>query len=309
MKNLDVVAIGNANIDLVFKIPRLLKNDDKVVGKKVMEAVGGTVANSACVMGQLGLSVASLSAVGTDRYGEKILEDFTRFNVNTDFIDVVPDLDANMAIIMLDDSREKALIYAPGEEPVVSKTRYQQAISQCKAIYTMPGDIDEFVKFATIARENHAQVVVDIEPHIADTVEKLDRILAHTDVAFFNLDGFVASMNQQPSQENLTVLCQRYGLHTIVVTRGAQGAIAVNKWGDSENDGYSVPVVDTTGAGDTFNGSFVYSLINHYSLDDALEFACACSAISIGYLGARGNIPSVGQVQRFIQDYQPALKQ
>ena len=304
MKNLDVVAIGNANIDLVFKVPRLLKNDDKVVGKKLLEGVGGTVANSACVMGNLGLNVASLSVVGTDNYAEKILNDFKRFNVNTDYIDVIPDADADMAIVFLDDSGEKALIYAPSDVPSVNSARYQETLSQCKAVYTMPGNIDKFEVFAAIAHEHDALVVVDIEPHIADTPEKLERILTYTDVAFFNLDGFMTGMDQPPSQDSLAALCQRYELHTVVVTCGAQGALAANKWGYSEHPGYSVSVVDTTGAGDTFNGSFVYALINHYSLDKALEFACACSALSVGYLGARGNIPSVSQVQRFIQDYQ-----
>lgn len=301
MKKFDVVAIGNANIDLVFRTPRLPKNDDKVVGQKLLEGVGGTVANSACVMGQLGLNVASLSATGTDHYAEKILSDFKRFHVSQEFIDIVPDLEANMAIIMLDDSNEKSLIYVPGKEPKASKTQYEQALSQCKIVYTMPGDVVEFEKFAQIAHQYQAQVVVDIEPHIADTPEKLEIILTNTDVAFFNQDGFRSCVGMEPTAENITDLCQRYQLHTLVVTLGGDGAIAVNQWGSCKHAGYQVEIVDTTGAGDTFNAAFVYSLIQHYSLEKSLEFACACAAISVGYLGARGAIPTAEQVQKFIQ--------
>lgn len=309
MKNLDVVAIGNANIDLILKVPRLLKNDDKVVGKKLAETVGGTVANCACVMGNLGLKVASLSVAGTDHYGEKIINDFKRFNVNTDFVDIVPGVEANMAVILLDESAEKSLIYVPGEEPPVSKTRYKEVISLCKAVYTMPGNVDEFEKFASVARECEAQVAIDIEPHIADTPEKLSRILKLADIVFFNLDGFITCVGEQPDKASLTALCQRYQLDTVVVTCGGKGAIAVNKWGYSEHPGYPVSIIDTTGAGDTFNGSFVYSLINHYPLDKALEFSCACAAMSTAYLGARGDIPSVEKVQRFIEQNQPTSQQ
>lgn len=303
MKKFDVIAIGNANIDLVFKTPRLPKNDDKVVGEKLLEGVGGTVANSACVMGRLGLKVASLSATGTDHYADKILKDFKRFHVSQEFIDIVPDLEANMAIIMLDSSGEKSLIYVPGKEPKASKTQYEHALSQCQIVYTMPGDVVEFEKFAGIAHQHQAHVVVDIEPHIADTPEKLNTILTHADVAFFNHDGFKSCVGVEPTKANLAELCQRYQLHTLVVTRGGEGAIAVNQWNTAEHAGYRVNIVDTTGAGDTFNAAFVYSLIQHDSLEKSLEFACACAAISVGYLGARGAIPTAEQVQAFIQQY------
>ena len=303
MKKYDVVAIGNANIDLVLKAPRLPKNDDKVVGKKLLEGVGGTVANSACVMSHLGLNVASLSATGTDYYANKILNDFKKFNVSQEFIDIIPDLEADMAVIILDDSGEKSLIYVPAEEQETTKTQYEQALSQCRVVYTMPGNVTKFELFAQIAHQHQAQIAVDIEPHIADTKEKLDTILTHSDIVFFNKDGFASCVGIEPTRENLIELCQHYQLHTLVVTRGGEGAIAVtvNQWESAEHAGYRVNIVDTTGAGDTFNASFVYALINHYSLEKALEFACACAAISVGYLGARGAIPTAEQVQQFIQ--------
>lgn len=302
MKRFDVVAIGNANIDLIFKVPRLPKNDDKVVGKKLAETLGGTVANSACVMSQLGLKTASLSAVGTDRNAKLILAGFCEYNVETCYIDVIPGLEANMAVIMLDDSREKGLIYAPGDDRYAQKTQYEAALADCRAIYTMPGNVEKFITFAQLAHQHQALVIVDIEPHIADTPEKFKQILTYADIVFFNLDGFQYCSGRSPSPEVLKILCQQYNLTALIVTRGAQGAIAANQSEVSDHPGFKVPVIDTTGAGDTFNAAFVYSILqnNPTTLFTTLVFACACAAISVGYVGARGAIPDKETVDRFI---------
>ena len=90
IKKYDVVAVGSGNIDLVFRVPRLPGNDDKVVGKKIYENVGGTVANSACMMSTLGLKVVSLSSAGDDRYGQLIVDDFNRHGVDTRYIKINP---------------------------------------------------------------------------------------------------------------------------------------------------------------------------------------------------------------------------
>lgn len=70
MKKYDVVAVGDANIDLMFRVPSLPRYDNKVVGEKINECVGGTVANSACVLGQLGSKTLSLSSVGMTIMGK-----------------------------------------------------------------------------------------------------------------------------------------------------------------------------------------------------------------------------------------------
>ncbi len=303
MKSFDVVAIGNGNIDLIFKVPRLPGNDDKVVGEKLVDQVGGTVANSACVMAQLGLKTASLSAVGTDCYGQAILADFQRFAVDTRFIDVIPGLSANMAIIFLDASGEKSLVYAPGNEPVVTKTQYEQALCSSHDMYTMPGNITRFRQFAAIAKEHDTRVIVDIEPHIASDSSKLGQILEYTDIAFFNLDGFITSTGKQPTESTMRALLEQYRLQVLVVTCGAQGALAVTSQQFEQHPGYDIPVVDTTGAGDTFNAAFIFALTARYGLRETLQFASAAAAINIGYLGARGMLATAEQVQQFIAVY------
>lgn len=303
MKQYDVVAVGDANIDLMFSVPALPKYDGKVVGKKIRECVGGTVANSACVLGQLGSKTLTLSAVGHDHYAKMIVDDFARYKVNTQFVTVIPDLDANLAIIFLDHSGEKALVFAPGEESAINHAHYLQAIQGSKVLYTMPGNLDKFDYMATIAKTYQTKIVVDIEPHIADTKEKLNKILIASDIVIFNLEGFLSCTGLELKVFEIRALVQQYQLEMIVITCGAEGAIMVTATSEYQHPGFQVNVVDTTGAGDTFNASLIHALLQNKPLDQALTFACASAAISIGYLGARNNVLTEEAIQKFIHTY------
>ncbi|MEY0435109.1 carbohydrate kinase family protein [Providencia huaxiensis] len=303
MKKYDVVAVGDANIDLMFRVPSLPRYDSKVVGEKINECVGGTVANSACVLGQLGSKTLSLSSVGDDNYGKMILNDFKRFRVDTCFVEIIPRLSPNLAIIFLDHSGEKALVFSPGEETKINQANYTQAIKESKVLYTMPGNIEKFKYMSEICQIHDTKIAVDIEPHIADTQDKLETILTASNIVIFNLEGFLTCTGLELTVNALRHLVVQYQLDVIVVTCGAQGAIAVTKDSDEKHDGFCVDVIDTTGAGDTFNASFIHALLAEITLKEALAFACASAAISIGYLGARNSILTKSKVEKFINDY------
>ena len=105
MKKFDVAALGSGNIDIFLSIPSLPTRGGKVVGTRLGEQAGGTVANSACAMGQLGLNVVSVSCVGNDHSASIILDGFKKYHVNCDFVQVIPELIANTAIIFIDELR------------------------------------------------------------------------------------------------------------------------------------------------------------------------------------------------------------
>lgn len=300
MKSFDVIAVGSGTIDLIFRVPRLPGNDDKVVGYKLAELVGGTVANSACVMGKLGLKVSSLSTVGDDNYARKIIEDFHKNNVDTSFIQYKPGIDANMAIILVDDSGEKALVYAPNDETETSMVQAHEAISCSKTVYIMPAQLDKFRRLAGYAREKNTKVIVDIESHIKNSQQNIHEILSLSNIAIFNREGFRTSLQQEPENDTLAALVAQYSLDALVVTCGGDGVVAHNGTHYVIHPGYKVPVVDTTGAGDTFNGAFIFCHLNNYSLHHSVKFASAAAAINVSYTGARGVISTKEGVEKFI---------
>ncbi|HBT4804018.1 TPA: carbohydrate kinase family protein [Klebsiella quasipneumoniae subsp. similipneumoniae] len=300
MKKFDVVAVGSGTIDIIFRIPRLPRNDDKVVGSKIAEMVGGTVANSACVMGQLGLKVVSLSTVGNDHYAKMILDDFEKYGVDTCYVQRKPGVDANMAVIFVDDSGEKALVYAPNKETETCMVQAHEAILLSRAVYIMPAQFEKFKKLAMYAKEKETMVIVDIESHIENSSKTIHEILKLCDIAIFNKEGFRTSLQQEPEKHILQKLVNDYKLNTLVVTCGGDGVVACSSGEYVKHPGYKVPVVDTTGAGDTFNGAFIYGTLKNYSLEKSINFASAAAAINISYTGARGIMSKEEDIINFV---------
>lgn len=301
MKKFDVVAVGSGTVDLIFRVPRLPGNDDKVIGNKIAELVGGTVANSACVMGKLGLKVTSLSTVGDDHYAKMIIEDFHKNNVDTSFVQHKSGIDANMAVIFVDDSGEKALVYAPNNEAETCMVQAHEAINCSKAVYIMPAQLDKFRTLARHAKEKKTKVVVDIESHIENSQQNIQEILSLSNIAIFNKEGFRTSLQQEPERDVLVKLANEYELDVLLVTCGGEGVVASNGRDYVIHPGYQVPVVDTTGAGDTFNGAFIFCYLNQYDLQEAVTFASAAAALNISWTGARGKISTKEEVEEFIK--------
>ena len=144
--------------------------------------------------------------------------------------------------------------------------------------------------------------MIDVESTVGFDAESLDRLLAAVDIASFNQDGFIAATGAQPTPDALRRLLD-YGPHTIVVTRGAQGALAATGDRVAERPGYRVEVVDTTGAGDTFNAAFLCATFDGLALDQRLRFANAAAALSVTSIGPRGRLPTRQEIEQFLSQH------
>ncbi|HJZ45838.1 MAG TPA: carbohydrate kinase family protein, partial [Roseiflexaceae bacterium] len=130
----------------------------------------------------------------------------------------------------------------------------------------------------------------------------LRQMLAAADIASFNRDGFIAATGEQPTADSVRRLLG-YGPHTIVVTLGAQGALAATAERVAQRPGYRVEVVDTTGAGDTFNAAFLSATLARIALEERLRLANATAALSVTGMGPRGRLPTRQEVEVFLKTY------
>lgn len=174
------------------------------------------------------------------------------------------------------------------------------AMQQTRYMYTMPSNEAVFIPMAQLAREHGAEVMVDIEPDICSNREKLERLLPHVDIASFNQFGFAAAAGHDPSVAAARSLLD-YGPHTVIVTSGSKGSLAVTKNHQAEVAGFDVAVADTTGAGDTFHAAFLKATTEEMALAARLRFANAAAALSVTEIGPRGKLPTVDEVEGFIE--------
>lgn len=295
----DILAVGGIDLDLVMKVERLPGHSEKVLGDFVGRLPGGTVANFACAAARLGMRVASLSTVGQDEAGQMIVDDFENYGVDTGYVLVRPDIDTPFTVILIEPSGERSIVVVPTFKEKYDADLLRKALSQVRAMHTMPNDASLFGQMARIARSEDVLVMIDVEATIGADRETLEQILRWVDIASFNERGLVSISGERATVVGARRLLE-FGPHTVVVTLGERGALAVTAGEAAEVPGWKVPVQDTTGGGDTFNAAFLTATLRRYPLEQRLAFANGAAALAITGLGPRGRLPTSSEVEDFI---------
>ena len=291
----DILSFGDPVADLVFGVQLPPLQGEKVLGYPLGTWPGGTTSNLACAASRIGLKVAVYGRLGDDEYATILQSSFADFGVNTEYLDTSKHSHSALAITMLSASGEKSIIFVPKEAHVLDETRLREAIRQTRILYAMPYNLAELETLSRIAREEGTLVAIDIEAAVApDSVAMLERISC-ADIVFFNESGFVAGTGKKPHQESMAKLLAA-GPQLVVVTLGADGVIAVSKNSFAKQSAFKADVVDTTGAGDTFNAAFLTAYIEKQTLQDALHFSCAAASKTVSTLGARTGMPTRDEI-------------
>lgn len=298
-RRFEVLTIDGIDMDLVMTVPELPGPDQKVMANYVGSMPGGPAANFACAASRLGVRVAALAEVGEDAGGQVIIDDFAGYGVDTSLIRVRRGGATCFTVILIPPGGEKAIVVVPTFTPEHPPALLREVLGQTRLAYLMPQDHEQFKVIAGLARECGAEVMVDIEPTVGGDAEMMRRIMAGAQIASFNQFGFRAARGVAPSIAAARQLLEQ-GPHTVVVTLGAQGALAVTRDEEAQQPGFAAEVVDTTGAGDTFNAAFVSATLRGLPLAERLRFACGAGALSVGGMGPRGRLPTTREVEEFI---------
>ena len=299
LQSVNVLSVGGLTIDIVLRVDRLPGHDEKVLSSLIGRLPGGPQPNFACAASKLGVSVRSLGHIGSDEGGEAVKADLVRYNVDTEHVETIPG-ETLTTIILLDSTGEKAIIVVPNAKSNYSPILVKQALRDVNYMYIWPEPRDVFIELSRKAQANNVQVMIDVEDTACEGPDFLEAVLPLTDIASFNYGGFRAATGADSITSDKLRELLKYGPHTVVVTHGHNGAYAVTSSEDAHHNGYNVPVIDSTGAGDTFNAAFLAGTTLEYSLSERLAFACAAGAISVTGLGPRGHLPSFEETRQFM---------
>jgi ribokinase len=298
---ISLLTFGAPVVDLIVSIGQIPEWDEKVVGKLLGTFAGGTTANVACAASRLGLRTSAFGDVGDDGYGKFLVNEYRRFGVATGYLRILPNSVSAMSVIMVAPFGEKAITYLPIRNVETDYGTLAAVLRQSCIVYAMPYDLDEFRTVSQLAHCAGTHVAIDIESAVAPDGERMRALLELSDIVFFNERGFQTATGKAPSHEAMRPLLKR-GPHTIVVTRGAAGALAVSQGDAAQHPAFPAEVVDATGAGDGFNAAFVAALIERRALADALRFACAVAHFAVGAIGGRDGLPDRETVNAFLYE-------
>lgn len=286
------MGIGDIDVDLFLGVERLAGRDEKVLGAYLGEHPGGMIANVCCAASKLGASTAMIGRVGDDTYGALAVQGLAQFGVDTTLVRTIKGGRTFYCVVMLDHTGEKALTvvdtdcHLPRQEDVEA-----ESLGRTRLVHLMGDDLPMASWAARAARDRGTLVSLDLEAATAaHGLEALRPLLSCTDVLFMNTNGCRAAFADDPP--NAAERALRMGPKVVVVTRGAGGALACGGGTTVKVDGLRLPVVDTTGAGDCFIGSFLTRLLEGWELSDATRFAVAAASLSIRAVGSRSSLPA-----------------
>lgn len=302
-RDFDLIALGDPVLDVVVRSDGLPAWDDKNLGDSVQQLAGGSEANAACVASRLGLRTSLFGQVGGGVEAEFLCAELRRHGVSDEHLHRASDSGSATAVIYISRTGERAITYVAAKKTVDRAEALARQLGRTRSIYTMPYDMAAFSRTALAARAAGALVAVDVESAVAAQAGAERALLQCSDLMLLNEGGFMALTGQSPSIDAATALLQRSMARTVVVTLGAQGALAVDREeGSARQAAYVAQVIDTTGAGDTFNAAFLAARLQGRSLQDALSQGCAAACLCVEAAGARGGIATPSQVAQVQRD-------
>ncbi|MBO8152864.1 MAG: ribokinase [Candidatus Neomarinimicrobiota bacterium] len=301
-----IVVVGSSNTDMVIKVKNLPKPGETVIGKEFYIAAGGKGANQAVAAARLGADVTFIAKVGKDMFGDRAIANFQESGINTDFVFRDEKNPSGVALIFVDEKGENSIAVSPGSNANLVKENIKLAIDEIKKAVIMLIQLEipiETVEYAVnVAKQHNVKVILNPAP-----ARKLgDQLLKRVDIITPNeseaevLTG-LKIVDDISAAKAAEALIQK-GVGNVVITLGERGAFLYTKSDNMLIPTKRVNAVDTTAAGDAFNGGLAFALGSGMSLKDAIHFANFVGAYSVTRRGAQPSMPNYDEVKRFMSD-------
>jgi ribokinase len=290
-----ILVIGSSNTDMVIRVPELPLPGQTVMGDEFQTFAGGKGANQAVAAQRAGGSVCFLAAIGNDDFGKVSLAMFESEGIDTSLIQVIEDSPSGVAMISVSEAGENSISVAAGANGKLTSDiirRNESTIARASILLLqLETPLDAVAEAIDIAFRNGTRSVLNPAP----ARQIPDEVLAHlycitpNEIEAQLLTG-VPVVDEQSAVTAAEHLLQR-GSENVVITLGANGALLCNSDGVHYQEAPSVTAVDSTAAGDTFNGVLVAMLAEGRSLKEAIQLAVKAATLSVQRPGAIASIP------------------
>jgi ribokinase len=291
-----ILVLGSVNADHVLDVQSFPTPGETKVGSNYRVVAGGKGANQAVACARLGGATKFLACVGDDAEGHSTIASLATDGMDTSTIEVDENCRTGVALIFVNTQGENCIgISAEANAKLTPEKILQNEDLIANADYLLMQleiPIESVTLAAEIARNNQTQVIFNPAPAVAAIPDKLLRC---TDIITPNqteaeiLTG--VSVNSADDAARAAALLHEYGIKIVVITMGKSGAFVSDESGNRMISGPVVQAVDTTAAGDTFNGALVVALAEGKALDQAVNFANAAGALSVTKAGAQPSVP------------------
>jgi sugar/nucleoside kinase (ribokinase family) len=296
----DVVGLGLNSIDLVAVVPGHPPPNSKQRLERFEPMPGGQIATALAVCARLGWTSSYIGRFGADDLGAQSRDSLTAAGVDISRSVTVDGATNQFAVVLVDSATgDRTVLWHrhPGLT-IEPATVERDAVTAGRVLIVDCHETRAAAQAARLARGAGMVTIVDVEkvrPHIGDLLAHIDAIIAAQE--------FPTDFTGYPSPGRaLEALADEFRAPLVCVTLGREGSLARCAGREIRTPAFPVECVDSTGAGDAFRGGFAAGCLRapDGELEDALTFANAVAALNCRRLGARGGIPTAGEVEQLL---------
>ncbi len=292
-----VVVIGSSNIDLTVIVDRLPARGETLFGQRFVQSFGGKGANQAVAAARAGAEVRFLSKVGADAYGDLIAQHLQAEGLSRQVLLRDADAPTGVAMILVDSAGENQIVVVPGSNQRLTAADVRQhagLMGDARVLLVQMEVLQETVEEAVLLAKQHGLTTI-LNPApaclLSQDLLRLVDILTPNETEVRTLTGVT-----DPA-EGAHLLAVR-GVGTVVVTCGDEGALLSHGKSFTHVPAFVVDAIDSTGAGDAFNGVLACALAEGIEIEAALERASAAGALATTKVGAQASMPARRDIDR-----------
>lgn len=305
MATKSIVVVGSSNTDMIIKLDRIPKPGETILGGEFVMAAGGKGANQAVAAARAGGAVTLVAKVGADMFGAQAVDGFKMDGINVQYVFKDKQAPSGVALIFVAKDGENSIAVASGSNGRLMPADLKKAKAAISSATTLVVQLEtplETVRAAAeIASKKGVRVILNPAParKLDDALLKLITLITPNETEAELLTGIPVKDEAGASKAAAALLAK--GVQTVVITLGARGAFVASSELYQMVPGFKVKPVDTTAAGDVFNGALAVALTQGASLLEAVRFANAAGALSTTKLGAQPSAPKRSDILKMLR--------
>ena len=300
-----IVVVGSSNTDMIIRVPRIPQAGETLLGGEFLTAAGGKGANQAVGAARAGGKVTLIARVGRDQFGDQAIAGLRRDGIDVSCVFRDTRAASGVALIFVAEDGENSIAVAGGANAKLSPADVKKAARVIRSAALLMAQLETPLATVIAAAEAavKAGVPVILNPAPArplpNSLLKLISILTPNETEAELLTGI--EVTDEAAAAKACARLRSRGVRTVILTLGPRGAFLAEANRQQLVPGFKVKAVDSTAAGDIFNGALSVALAEGKTLLDAVRFANAAGALSVTLLGAQPSAPTRADVEKFLR--------
>lgn len=299
-----ILVIGSSNMDLVVQVPRCPAAGETLFGSSFTTNYGGKGANQAVAVARIGSEVTFMTKLGNDTFGQQMRQHFSEEGMDLTHILTDAESPTGTALITVEDKGENRIIVVPGANARLTENDAESLsaeINSCRFVLTqLEIPLPTVLHIAEMTSAAGKQLILNPAPArpLPDSLLQKVFLITPNETEAEILTGIRVS--DVESARRVALWFRKKGVQQIVITMGSQGAFVFTDDFQGMVPAYKVKAIDTTAAGDVFNGALTVALSEGKTTADAARFGCAASALAVMRPGAQSSIPTRTEIDAFL---------